>query len=78
MCYVYNQWYDISWAILYIFALLLFVADRKNRFKISAGVYNINTRQRFNSHHPLSDLSLYQKGIYSFGINVFNSLSPSI
>jgi len=31
-----------------------------------------------NLYQPLSNLPAYQKGIYSFGIKVFNNLLPSI
>jgi hypothetical protein len=38
----------------------------------------MNTRQKYNYHLPLSNLSQYQKGVYFTGINVFNSLPQSI
>jgi len=53
------------------------VANQK-KIKIIAGVYNINTAQRYNFHQTLSNVSLYQKGIYSFVMKVFNNLPPSI
>ena len=30
MCYVHNQWYDISWATLYIFPSSIFASDFPN------------------------------------------------
>jgi hypothetical protein len=48
----------------------LFVAIKKI---MKSDVYYINTRQKFNFHQPLSNLSLYQKGVYSFRKKVFNN-----
>jgi hypothetical protein len=58
--------------------LNLFVAKNKNKLKMNSNVYKINSRQKFNFHQTLSNLSLYQKGIYSFSIQVFNNLPSSI
>jgi hypothetical protein len=58
----------------YILSLLLFVIYNRDKFKVNSDVHNINTRQKYNFHHPSSDLSLYQKGVYPFGIKVFNNL----
>jgi hypothetical protein len=42
-------------------SLLLFVVENKNKFKLNANVYNMNTRQKYNYHLPSSNLSLYLK-----------------
>jgi hypothetical protein len=54
-------------------SLLLFVLNNKNRFILNSDVYNINTRQNYDFYQPSSNLSLYQNGVYSVGIKVFNS-----
>jgi hypothetical protein len=38
---------------------------------MNSNVYNIHSIQKFNFHLPLSNLSLCQKGINSFGKEVF-------
>jgi len=45
---------------------------------MNSNVHNINSTQKFNFHQPLTNLSLYQNGIYSSGIQVFNHLPRSI
>jgi hypothetical protein len=62
----------------YILSLLLFVVNNRDKFKLKSDVHNINTRQKYNFHHPSSNLSIYQKEVYPFGIKVFNNLPHSI
>ena len=62
----------------YILSLLLFVVNNKNNFKSNFDVCNTNTRQKYKFHQPSSNLSIYQKGVYLVGINVFSSLPQSI
>jgi hypothetical protein len=62
----------------YILSLLLFVVNNKDKLKLNSDVHSINTRQKYNFHQPSSNLSLYQKGVYPFGIKVFNNLPQSI
>jgi hypothetical protein len=54
------------------------MVNNKNKFKLNSDVCNIQTRQKYNFHQPSSNLLLYQKGAYSLGIKVFNSLPQSI
>jgi hypothetical protein len=62
----------------YILSVLLFVINNKNKFKKISDVHHINTRQKNNFYQPSSDLSPYQKGVYSTGIKMFNHLPSSI
>jgi hypothetical protein len=41
-------------------------------------IHNVNTRTKYDLHHPLSQLSVFQKGVYYTGIKVFNSLPVTI
>jgi len=54
------------------------VVNNKNNFKSNFDVCNTNTRQKYKFHQPSSNLSIYQKGVYLVGINVFSSLPQSI
>jgi len=51
-----------------------FVVNNKNKFNLKSDVCNTNNRQKYNFQQPSSNLSLYQKTVYSIGIKVFNSL----
>jgi hypothetical protein len=45
---------------------------------MSISLSHTHTRQKCNFHLPSSVLSLYQKGAYSIGVEVVNSLPQSI
>jgi hypothetical protein len=62
----------------YIFSLLIFVIENKRMYNLNSDIYNINTRQKFNFHQYSTNLSLYQKGVYSFGIKVVNNLLQTL
>jgi len=47
---------------------------RVSGFKLYSVAYHINTTQKCNFHQPSSNLSPYQKKVYSSCIKVFNSL----
>jgi hypothetical protein len=47
-------------------------------YKLNSDIHNINTRQKLNFHQHSSNLSLYQKGVYSFGIKVINNLPQNL
>jgi hypothetical protein len=49
----------------YILSLLLLLANTKNKFKINSDDHHINTRQKCNFHQRPTNLSLYQRGVYS-------------
>ena len=42
---------------------------------INSEVHNINTRHSSNLHLDLANLDVYQNGVYSSGIKIFNSLA---
>jgi hypothetical protein len=62
----------------YIFSLIIFVIENKSKYNLNSDIYNINTRQKFNFHQYSTNLSLNQKGVYSFGIKVFNYLPRTL
>jgi hypothetical protein len=47
-------------------------------YNLNSDIYNINTRHKFNFPQYSTNLSLYQKGVYSFGIKVFNNLPQTL
>jgi len=54
------------------------VVNNKNKFKLNSNIHSLNAGQKYNFHQPPSDLSLYQKGVCSSDVNVFNNLLQSI
>ena len=59
----------------YIFSLLLFEVNNMDQYKINSTIHGVSTRQSVNLYQPLSNLSIYKKGAYCVGIEVFNSFS---
>jgi hypothetical protein len=53
-----------------ILSILLFVVDNKSMYNLNSDINNINMRQQFNFHQHSANLSLYRKGVYSFGIKI--------
>jgi hypothetical protein len=54
------------------------VVKSKNLFIINVEIHSQNTRQVNNFYLPITDLTVYQKGVYYMGIKVFNNQSPHI
>jgi hypothetical protein len=62
----------------FIFSLLFFVVNNKDQFRSNSEIYGRNTRHNNNLHYPTCNLTVFQKGVYYFGIKVSNSLPSSI
>jgi hypothetical protein len=48
------------------------------KFIVNSEIHGINTRQYYNLHQPLSNLTKYQKGICYSELKVYNNLHPHI
>jgi hypothetical protein len=61
---------------LYIYSLLCFVINNIDHYHFVSEMHNRDTRHGFNLnlYHPPVHLSLYQRGSYCMGIQIFNSL----
>jgi len=62
----------------YILSLLLFVFKNKQFFILNSENHSKGTRQLNNLHHPITNLTIYQKGAHYMGIRIFNNLPPYI
>jgi hypothetical protein len=62
----------------YILSLMNFIINNKRLFQTNSCVHNINTRNKHRLHRPNTILSCYQKSTFYAGINIFNSLPPSV
>ena len=58
----------------YILSLLMFVIQNKAFFQTNTETHNIYTRQRNNLYLPQANLTIYQKGAYYSGIQIFSKL----
>ena len=62
----------------YTLSLLLFMIRNKNQFLVNSEVYHIDTRQHAKCHQPSANWTKCQKGVYYFGVKVFNKLPTYI
>ena len=59
-------------------SLLMIVIQNKNLFLTNNENHNLGTKQRNNLYPPQANLTIYQKGAYYSGINIFNNLPLEI
>jgi hypothetical protein len=58
--------------------MLLFVTKNKDQFLFNSQVHKINARQTSNLYLLIANLAIYQKGVYHFGIKIYNHLPTAI
>ena len=57
----------------HILSLTLFVVKNKNLFISNSENNTKSTRQCNNFYQPITDLTIYQRGVYYMGIEIFNT-----
>jgi len=62
----------------YILSLMKFLLKNQEKFTSNTKVHYINTRNKLKLHKPISNLTLYQKGVYYMRIRIFNELPDCI
>jgi hypothetical protein len=62
----------------HISPLILFVVKNTEEFIPNSEVQSINTCHRSDLYPPSIKLTKYQKGVYYYGINIFNHLLQKI
>jgi hypothetical protein len=55
-----------------------FLLQNQEKFTSNTEVHNIYTRNKLKLHKPISNLTLYQKGVYYVSIKIFNRLTDCI
>jgi len=55
-----------------------FLLQNQGKFTSITEVHNINTRKKLKLHKPISNLTLYQKGVFYMSIRIFNRLPDCI
>jgi hypothetical protein len=56
----------------------MFVVQHKDLFITSMDSHNLETRQSDNLYTPQANLSVYQKGAYYSGVEIFNKLPSNV
>ena len=62
----------------YILLLLLFVVKNKNPFTTNSENHTKSTRQFSDFYQPLTNFTVYQRGVHYMGIRIFSNLPPYI
>jgi hypothetical protein len=62
----------------YLYCLLYFVITNRDQYTTNPTIHGRNTRQGYDFHRTISNLSLYQKGSYHMGSKVYNKLPTYI
>ena len=62
----------------YIFSLLCFVCNNKDRYIRNLDIHGRNTRYGSDFHYPTSNLANYHKSTYCMGLIAFDSLPSYI
>jgi len=57
---------------------MLFVVNNKILFTLNSENHTKGTRQSNNFYQPITNLTVYQKGVHYMGIKIFNNLPPYI
>ena len=54
------------------------MVQNKDQYKTNQEIHSIKTRYSTNILPPISNLAIFQRGVYYFGIKVFNQIPSSI
>jgi hypothetical protein len=63
---------------IYIFSVPMFVVKDMNMFILNSDIHIIHTRHGSGLHHPTYKLAKVQKGVFYFGIAIFNNLPQNV
>jgi len=77
-CQLFKKLKILPFKSQYTFFLLLFVAKNRDLCTWNSEIHNNNTRFSSDLHTPNTNLKTFQKGLFYFGIKVFNHLPTSI
>jgi hypothetical protein len=62
----------------YIFSILMFVAENANYYTFYSVMRNVNMRHTFDHYQPSSSLTIFNMGVFSMRIKVFNNFPLDI
>jgi hypothetical protein len=62
----------------YLYSLLSFVITNRDQYTTNLSIHGRYTRQAYDIHWTISNLSLYQKGSYHMGLKVYDRLPAYI
>jgi hypothetical protein len=70
----FRDWRILPLQSQYIFSLLIFVVNNVGLYHTTSQIHGFNTRRNFDLYCPQTNLTIYQRGLYYFGIKLFNHL----
>jgi hypothetical protein len=62
----------------YIFSLMLFIIKNKNLFTLNSENHTKSTWQFNNLYHPITNFTIYQRGVHYMDIKTFNNLPHTL
>jgi hypothetical protein len=63
---------------LCIYSLIFYTINNKHIFVANNDIHKYKTRNKNNLHHPIANLSKFNKAVYISDINIFNHLPQYI
>ena len=63
---------------LYIYLLMMCVVNNLDNYNMNSSVHRIYARYKNQLHRPVAELSYFQKGVFYFGIKIFNILPSTV
>jgi len=54
------------------------IINKSDIFQTHSSIHNINTRNKHHLHRPNAKISCFQNSTFYDGIQIFNSLPPSV
>jgi hypothetical protein len=61
-----------------MYSLLMFVMNNMGLYHTISQIHGLNTRRNLDLHRPQTNLTIYQRGLYYFGIKLFNHFPLNI
>jgi hypothetical protein len=74
----FRDWRILPLQSQYIFSLLIFVVNNMGLYHTTSKIHGFNTGHNFDLYRLQTNLTVYQRGPYYFGIKLFNHLPLNI
>jgi hypothetical protein len=74
---VFKEWIILPLQSQYTFSLLIFMVNNMGSYHQTSQIHGFNPRCNFDLYCPQINLKIYHRGLYYFGIKLFNHLPSS-
>jgi len=75
---LFKQLEILSVSCQYTLSLMKLIVNNQEIFQTNLAIHNINSKNKHQLHKTNANLFCFQKSILDIGINIFNSLPPSV